>query len=418
MKQLSPADSQMLFIESPAAPNHVAPLSIYDPSTAPGGKVTFKGILANLESRLHLAPAFRRKLLRVRLDIDEPYWVDDPDFDLEYHVRHLALPKPGDWRQLCILVARLISRPLDHSRPMWEMNVIEGLDNIEGLPPGCFAILFKIHHAMIDGKAGVELINALHDLEPTPPAPKRIVDSEPWQPEPIPSQWQLATVGLKRLAWKPGQMLRLAARTMPGLITNSKKIKVPFRVPKPPLTGQLTGARVYDARFFDLGDFKTMRQLMPGSTINDLALSIVSGALRHYLQARKSLPKEALIASAPISIRSADSTSQNEGNELIIQNIPIYSNIADPEKRLTAICEAMRDTKEYVNAVGAKKLSEVSTAIPGRVGGLMANAMNLVAEMSGETMMCNTVITNVPGVQVPLYMTGAKAVMMCGGGPL
>ena len=167
MQQLSGMDASFVYFETPARPMHVAGLSIYDPSTAPGGKVTFKGILANFQERIHLARTFRQKMVPVPMNLDHPYWVEDRDFDLEFHVRHIALPKPGDWRQLCILAARLHSRMLDLSRPLWETYVIEGLDNVEGVPRGSFALLQKTHHAAIDGMSGMEMTSAIHDLTPT-----------------------------------------------------------------------------------------------------------------------------------------------------------------------------------------------------------------------------------------------------------
>ena len=151
---------------------HVAGLSIYDPSTAPGGKVTFKGILANFQERIHLASTFRQKMVQVPLDLDHPYWVEDKDFDLEFHVRHIALPKPGDWRQLCIQAARLHLAAAGHEPPVVGDYVIEGLDNVEGVPPGSFALLQKTHHAAIDGVSGMEMTSAIHDrhADAEPPA--------------------------------------------------------------------------------------------------------------------------------------------------------------------------------------------------------------------------------------------------------
>src|SRR5438067_7962319 len=160
MQQLSGLDASFLYFETPNAPMHVGGISIYDQSTAPNGAVTFKGILENSEKRLHLVRAFRQRIVRVPFDLDHPYWVEDQDFDLEYHVRHIALPKPGDWRQLCIQVARLHSRILDASRPLWEVYVIEGLDNVEGVPPGSFAVMQKTHHAAVDGVSGMEILSA------------------------------------------------------------------------------------------------------------------------------------------------------------------------------------------------------------------------------------------------------------------
>src|SRR3954467_5503149 len=159
-------DASFLYNETANAPGHVFGVYIYDQSSAPGGKVTFKGILDHVEKRLHISRTFRQRLVEVPMGIDPPYWIEAPDFDLEYHVRHVALPKPGDWRQLCIQVARLHSRPLDMTKPLWEATVIEGLENVEGVPPGGFAIMQKIHHAAVDGVTVLEITSAVHDLEP------------------------------------------------------------------------------------------------------------------------------------------------------------------------------------------------------------------------------------------------------------
>ena len=164
MDQLSPQDAQFLYLESPDNLTHLTSISIFDQSTVPGGEVVrFKDILAHVESRLHMSPLFKRRLVHVPLELDFPYWVDDEHFDLEYHIRHGRLPEPGDWRQFCIHVARYHSRPLDMHRPLWEMYVVEGLDNVDWLPKGSYAILTKIHHAAVDGKAIMDFFGALAD---------------------------------------------------------------------------------------------------------------------------------------------------------------------------------------------------------------------------------------------------------------
>src|SRR6188472_4419636 len=184
MQQLSGMDASFLYFETPNAPGHVFSVYICDPSTAPGGKVTFKGILEHVQSRLHVSRAFRQRLVEVPFGLDHPYWIEDPDFDLEYHVRHIALPAPGDWRQLCIQIARLHSRPLDLSRPLWEVTVVEGLDNVEGVAPGSFAVVQKIHHAAVDGVTLLEITSAVHDTSPDaePPPP-----NGEWRGDPVPS---------------------------------------------------------------------------------------------------------------------------------------------------------------------------------------------------------------------------------------
>ena len=168
MKQLSGQDAMFLHAELDGLPQHIGGVTIYDQSTAPGGKVRFKQILAMLEARAHLSPIFRRKLAFVPYGLGRPYWVEDPDFDIEYHVRHIALPKPGDWRQLCILAARLHAIPLPRDKPMWEMYVIEGLNNIPWLPKSSFAIYTKMHHAAVDGHTGTEITAGMHDTSPEP----------------------------------------------------------------------------------------------------------------------------------------------------------------------------------------------------------------------------------------------------------
>ncbi|MEM7084160.1 MAG: wax ester/triacylglycerol synthase domain-containing protein, partial [Pseudomonadota bacterium] len=168
MQQLSGLDASFLYLETANSPMHIGGLSIYDPSTAEGGRVTFKQILANITARAQRIPALTNTLVEVPLSLDHPYWRTDGDFDPEFHIRHIALPKPGDWRQLCIQVSRLHARPLDRAHPLWEMYVIEGLDNVEGYPPGCFAILSKMHHAAIDGASGIEIASVIHDLDPSP----------------------------------------------------------------------------------------------------------------------------------------------------------------------------------------------------------------------------------------------------------
>ena len=188
MKQMQGIDAAFVAMEHLRSPMHIGSLHIYDPSTARDQFVRFKDILAFIERRLPLAQTMRQRIVQVPLAIDYPYWINDPDFDLEYHVRHIALPKPGNWRQLNILAARIFSRPLDLSCPPWELTVIEGLDNVDGVPPGSFATLIKVHHSAIDGVSGIDLQNALHSLTPD----VGIDDlADEWEPETVPNSLQL-----------------------------------------------------------------------------------------------------------------------------------------------------------------------------------------------------------------------------------
>src|SRR6187402_2689086 len=253
VQQLSGQDASFIYSERPHAPTHITSISIYDPSTAPGGSVTFKGILAHLDARLHLARAFRQKVVRVPADLDHPYWVEDDDFDLEYHVRHIALPKPGDWRQFCIQAARLHARPLDLSKPLWELYVIEGLDKVAGVPKGGFAFLLKIHHAAVDGKSGIEMITAIHSQTPEvldPPPP-----DTPWRPEPDPSPFDLYRRAALNGLRTPARAMRLTGRIVPGLgraaatMRNQSDAPAGGMAPGTRFNGPVTAHRVLDAKF-------------------------------------------------------------------------------------------------------------------------------------------------------------------------
>ncbi len=307
MRQLTGLDASFLYLESTRTPMHIGSLNIYDPSTAPGGRVTFDGILQMIEDRLHLARSFRERVVQVPLSLDHPYWINDPDFDLEYHVRHIALPAPGDWHQLCVQVARLHSRALDMDRPLWEFTVIEGLDNVPGTPKHSFALVAKIHHAAFDGVSGVEMNSAIHDLSPR--AEPRPVTTR-WRPEVEPSAVEL----LSRAGWnnarQPLRFPRLVAETVPAIRKlRDPAVDLPTRpgeVPRTRFNGKVSPNRVFEGRTFDLEEIKAIKNSVPGATINDVVLTICGGALRCYLEAHDELPNKSLVALAPVSVRSKE----------------------------------------------------------------------------------------------------------------
>jgi diacylglycerol O-acyltransferase / wax synthase len=420
MRQLSPQDATMLYVEAPGTPNHVTGLCIYDQASAPE-PVTFTGILRAIERRLHLARVFRERLVRLPFDLDHPYWIEDPGFDLEFHVRHLRLPLPGDWRQLCIQVARLHARPLDLNRPPWELYVIEGLDDVEGIPAGSFALVSKVHHSAIDGAAGVELVNAIHDLTPdaSPPEP----DST-WQPDPEPS-----TLGLLgRAAWngvqRPVDLITTVGRSAPIFArlpfhVRSGRYSLPaVRVPKTRFNGPLSPHRVIEARSFPLDTLRTIKAAVPGATINDIGLAIVSGALRRYLLQKDELPDTTLSATCPVSLRSRQAASTISGNDIALMTVPLHTGIEDPLRRAAAICGATANSKERKRAIGARTLLQYSELLPGALIGLAARAQAGLARRANNALLANTTVTNVPASPVPLYFCGARMVATYGLGPV
>ncbi len=407
---------------------HVAGLSLYDPSTVPDHKkkskghvLGFKDILEVVEKTLHLAPYTRRKLVRVPGDLDHPYWVEDENFDIEYHVRHIALPKPGDWRQLCILVARLHSRPLDMKRPLWEIYVIEGLDNLPGLPKGCFAIYTKTHHAAIDGATGADVQMLSHTLhpndDPTPPP----ADYD-WDSERTPSETEiiLRTLFKNRLAGPAS--FKVAGKALAGLWNAGREIvsgeiERPHAAPKTRFDHMVSPHRVFDARAFDIEKFREMKKAVKGATINDVVITICGGAARKYLKSKGELPKETLIAMAPINVRTKDE-AHSGGNVVSSMFPPIHTDISDPLKRLKAVRKGTKNSKELAHAVDARTMSEafgLSPAALTSLGARLASSMHIAERMNNPGM--NVTITNVPGPQIPLYYAGAHLLATFGMGP-
>ncbi|MCP3983527.1 MAG: wax ester/triacylglycerol synthase family O-acyltransferase [bacterium] len=419
MQQLSGMDASFLYTETANAPNHIGSFAIYDQSTAPNGRVTFKQILANVERRLHLARCFRQKLVRAPMNLDHPYWLEDPEFNLEFHVRHIALPHPGDWRQLCIQVARIQSRPMDLSKPLWEMYVIEGLDNVDDVPTGSFAVMTKIHHAAIDGVSGAELAGAIHDMSPdAEPAPP----DEDWQPEREPSYLEMAARTTLNNIRNPFRLMRTAGETVPGL-TNffgsspEDEIDEVKEVPRTRFNGTISCHRVVEGRNFSLQDIRDIRKRIPGATVNDVILTVCGGALRKYLEFHRELPDEPLVAMAPISVRSDDETG-TAGNRISAMSVTLYSDEADPLERLRKVQRGTKASKKTAEAIGAQTMTDVAQFMPGMLTGLAARLYTRLGLANAIKPFCNTVITNVPGPQIPLYFTGARMCALYGMGPV
>lgn len=420
MEQLSGLDSAFLYLETPRTPMHIGGIAIYDPSTAPNSFVRFKDILNFIESRLHLAKTFRRKLANVPLSLDFPYWIDDPDFDLEFHVRHIALPQPGDWRQLCIQAARLHSRPVDLSKPLWEFTVIEGLNNVPGVPKGSYAIVSKIHHAAIDGVSGVDIANAVHSLDPagavSPP-------DRPWIPERTPTSVELLGRAQINTLMTPIRLARTVAKSAPGIarmvggLARGNFRTTIGQVPRTRFNGQVTTHRVFDGRDFSLAEIKEIRTRLPGATVNDVVVAIVGGALRKYLKDKRELPRESLVCMAPISVRQAGEKNAL-GNQVSAMTIPIGTHIPDPFGRLQFVHEEAQNSKSLTNAAGARQMSEYSQFMPSTLSGLAARLYVRLGLANRIAPMFNTVITNIPGPPVPLYMNGARLVTQYGLGPV
>ena len=417
MRQLQGMDASFVALETRQSPMHVGSILIYDPATAPGGFVRFKDILRFFESRLHLSRTVRQRLVRVPFDLDYPYWIEDEHFDLEYHVRHLALPKPGDWRQLCIQAARIFARPLDLTRPPWEFTVIEGLDNVPGFAPGSYAMVTKVHHAAVDGVSGIDLLEALHSLTPVAPPVEK---PDTWAPEPVPAPLSLLTKGLMHAMVNPLRQAEVLARAVPGLARAAgglakRDFKVHGEMFAPPtrFNAPVSQARVIEGRRVPLAGIKAIRALSPGAKVNDVFVAIVGGALREYLLAKNDLPEKTMTAMAPISVRAKDEKG-DMGNQVAAMIAPLGTHLADPAERLRYVHAQTTNSKAMSEAMGARNMTEMSKVSPALFLALGARLFSRFGLTNRLAPAFNTVVTNVPGPPVPIYSAGARLESMMG----
>jgi len=414
VEQLSGLDAAFLAMETRTVFGHVGSVSIVDPSTAPE-PLTFDRFTRVIESRLSLVPLFRRRLVDVPLGLDQPYWIEDSDFDIEFHVRELALPSPGDDRQLAEQIARLHARPLDRSRPLWEIYLISGLKD------GRMAFYNKVHHAAIDGVSGNDIFAAMLDLTPEgrdfPPA---VRPSE----EPPSGLYLLARSALS-LAGHPVRAAKVAASLLklaPGVVS-AVAAMVPFlgsgqdenadavlspavlRAPHTPFNATITQHRRWAFADMPLAEVKKIKNAA-GLTVNDVVMALCTGALRRWLDDHRALPSSPLVAAVPVSVRTEDQKGTH-GNRVSMMFAGLATQLDDPGDRLRATHEAMRAAKEQHGAIPASLLADVSQfAAP-----LLANqAWRLSARLRlvERVSPFNLIISNVPGPNVPLYCAGAE----------
>lgn len=418
-KQLSGLDSMFLYAETDRTPLEVSSLQIYDPSTHPAGRVRYTEILATFQEALDRSNVFRRKLLPVPFALDYPYWVEDEEFDLEYHVRQIALPKPGDWRQLMDLVARLHAQPLDLTRPLWVAYVIEGLNEVRDVKPGCFGLFMKMHHATIDGVSGQEIQAAIHRFEPVPADASRYEAAA----SPVSRPTGRARLLLRSPVNNLVKSLRLGgavASAVPGLVKAglASRGRERTKVPKTVFNrGRVSPSRVVDGQVYDLAEVKAVSKALGESTINDVVLAVVAGALRRYLAARDELPEETLVVACPINVRGEDDHGHEVDNLVSAMMVPLHSELADPVARVQAIHRSAADAKAILEAIGPRTMAEIPMNLPSPVArGLFPLLMELTVRAGAVTF--NTMVTNVAGIRKPVYLAGAEMVSMLGMGPV
>jgi WS/DGAT/MGAT family acyltransferase len=414
MQQLTGLDAAFLALETANATGHVGGVCVLDPRDAPQ-PLTLARLTDVLGDRLPLVPVLRRRLLNVPLGLDQPYWIDDPDFDIEYHIREIALPRPGSDAQLTEQVARLHARPLDRSRPLWEIYLITGLAKRRA------AVYTKIHHAAIDGVSGAELLTVLLDLSP---AGREVPPSEPFTPGRPPGPATLAALAAARLAWRPMQTVRIAnemVRVLPTLAPAAGNLvggmlglnrgdgevipTTPGRAPSTPFNQPITPHRRVAFRSVDLDVVKAVKNTY-GVSVNDVVLAMCAGALRRWLADHEALPEPPLIAMIPVSVRDPASTGAL-GNKVSAMLAALPTNAPDPEIRLELAHAATQIAKAQQAAIPQGLVDQITDfALPA----LTARAARVVfaTGLLHRLPPFNVTISNVPGPNVPVYLCGAK----------
>ena len=428
MKQMTGLDATFLYMETDSQFGHVSGLSVFEkpnPSYEP-----LKEWRGSIERRMHLLEPLRRRVVEVPFGLDHPFWIEDPDFDLDFHVRHTAVPPPGSDSQLGDLVSRIIGRPLDRTRPLWETYVVEGL------PDDRFAILTKVHHATVDGASGAELLTMMLDSTPegdvvTPP-------TEAWQPEPEPTDAQVLAQAVPGLVRKPARAVVLGARTIrqigqatsnPALVAAANQVRsgmrgpvgrllnigrdrseegqtvgpLPRSAPPTPFNAPITAHRRFAFRSTPLETVKDVKNAL-GATVNDVVMAVCAGGIRSWLEAHDALPDTPLVAMIPVSIRTGDEVEKWTNRvSTIFASLP--TDEPDPVQRVAKVHDSMVGAKQLFDAVPAEALTDFAQFPPPAVFGLaMRTAMR---QMGRGANVGNLVISNVPGPRQPLYSAGA-----------
>jgi diacylglycerol O-acyltransferase / wax synthase len=399
LDRLTAVDASFLAQEGASSHMHIGALTIFE-----GPAPAYDDVLDHIRSRLHLVPRYRQKLAFPPIEMGMPLWIDDPSFNLEYHVRHTALPDPGSEEQLLLLTGRIFSQRLDRSKPLWELWLVEGLEG------GQFALISKTHHSMVDGVSGVDLATVLFDLSPVPQPIEH--DGEAWVPHSEPSGAELVAAGVRGIV-RSG--VKLAGGALSAVLHPERtagdvaeaaeglgEIVWAGLNPAPdnPLNTEIGPHRRFVGVRSRLDDFKLVKNTF-GGTVNDVVLAVVSGALRRFLHMRgvrtEGLELRALV---PVSIRRKGAES-SLGNQIAAMRGPLPVYIADPVSRLRAVTQAMDGLKQSKQAVGAEVLASVQNFAPPTV---MAQASRL----NFSTRLFNLIVTNVPGPQFPLYVLGRE----------
>ena len=411
---ISGMDATFLYTETPTSPMNIGSVIVID------GSIDFQTFKDTVHSRIHQFAKLRQRLIYVPMSIDYPYWVDDPNFDIDLHIKHIALPKPGSWKELRKTASQIFSEPFDQNRPLWSMVFVEGLDTLPQVPPGSVAVISTIHHVAVDGVGGAGLLSLFLDFTPEKVA---IPPPQPYTPAPLPNHIQLIVNSTMSFAKDPFKFPKIISNTLKATIRagvlsrmqSSELPTAPFTAPPTPLNGIISGVRKWNSAILSLQRIQQIKTVM-GTTLNDVLLAICYGALRRYLDEKGKLPEKSLVSLVPISTRNKD--ENNTDNQISAMLVQIATNVEDPIERLETIHENNNRGKNYQGAIGAKTLAGMANAIPFGIANQAARLYSRYKISEFHKPIFNVAITNVPGPQTPLYINGHKMITVMGAAPV
>lgn len=413
MQRLSGLDASFLYLETAAQPLHVCSVVELDTSTMPGG-YTFERLRDELALRLQAMPQFREKLADSRFNLDHPVWVEDPDFDIDRHVHRIGLPAPGGREELAKFCGHIAGLPLDRSRPLWEMWVIENVDGTDAHRGGRLAVMTKVHHAAVDGVTGANLMSQLCSTEPDAPAP------EPVSGAGGANELEIAVSGAVRFAMRPLKLAKVLPATLNLVFDTARRaasgqtMAPPFTAPHTAFNANVTGRRNIAWAQLDLEAVKAVKNHF-GVKVNDVVMALVSAALRGHLEDRGELPESTLVAAVPVSVHGR--SGQPGRNQVSVLFSRLETAMADPAERLLAIAADNAVAKEHNSAISASLLQDwTQFAAPAVFG--VAMRLYAASRLGAAKPVHNLVVSNVPGPQEPLYMLGCEVKAMYPLGPI
>ena len=418
MHMLSALDATFIYLESEHSPMAIGGVYVIDASDAPKD-YSYDSWFSLVKGRLKCSRVFRERLVEVPWDLSFPYWIRDPEFELASHLPSRKLPEPGGMAELMMMAADIWSRVLDRERPLWEMTFVEGLDTIPGISKGSIALITKVHHAAVDGKAGTEMMSALLD---TSAEIQEIEGEDDWQPEELPSTLSVITRSWSKAGHKALGLAGFIGKVAVGTAhlygdKKLRKLDSPPRLltaPSSIFNQTVVTPRTFWGRNFDFDRIRTIRKAVPGATINDVVLAVCAGGLRNYLLEKKELPDKPLVAMAPISVRRKEDR-QGHGNQVSAMLVSLATDLDDPLERLLDIQANTRSSKIHASALPADQITEF---LPSETLAAAARVYTRTRLGGRHRPFFNVTITNVPGPPIPLYVAGARIHSVFGMAPI